>query len=242
MSADKDTSYILKLTDGLWFTAGPDRWFVPSLKVALGSWVALVPEDPEPAVDPSGSLAWTLATMQEPVRGSMELFGNNIYQMDHGARQRIRANIGFVHGYGGLLSGSTVRENIALPVSVHRRLNTSDEAEVVAHIIRRLALEKVADLRPHEMDGSTRWRACLARALVLEPQWVILEGIGNWEMDRGRGTDWQCIVETQKEGASAIAICLARQNPEFEAWFEEHDGTIVRFKKSMDREQETEKL
>jgi ABC-type ATPase involved in cell division len=242
MSADRDTSYILRLTDGLWFAAGPDLWFAPSLKVALGSWIALVPEDSEPAVDPSGSLAWTLATMQEPVRGSVELFGNNIYQLEHSARQRIRANIGFVHGYGGLLSGSTVRENIALPVSVHRRLNAADEAVLVENTLRRFALEKVADLRPHEMDGSTRWRACLARALVLDPQWVILEGIGNWEMDRGRGTDWQCIVETQKKGASAIAICLARQNPEFESWFEEHDGIIVRFKKSMDRKQGMEKL
>jgi predicted ABC-type transport system involved in lysophospholipase L1 biosynthesis ATPase subunit len=242
MSADRDTSYILKLTDGLWFAAGPDLWFTPPLKVTLGSWIALVPDDREPAVDPSGSLAWTLATMQEPVRGTMELFGNNVYQLNYDVRERIRARIGFVHGYGGLLSNLNVRENIALPVSVHRRLSASEEAVLVDRTIRRLALEKVADLQPHEMDGSTRWRACLARALVLDPAWVILEGIGNWEMDRGRGIDWKCIVETQEKGDSAIAICLARPNPEFEAWFEEHDGRIVRFKKSADKKQEMEKL
>jgi ABC-type ATPase involved in cell division len=242
MNADRDTATILKLTDGLWFTAGPDLWVVPSLKVASGSWIALVPDDLEPTVDPSGPLAWTLATMQEPVRGTVELFGNNVYGLDYNTRQRIRARIGFVHGYGGLLSDSTVRENIALPVSVHRRLSAAEEAGLVQKMLRRLALEKVADLRPHEMDGSTRWRACLARALVLDPQWVILEGIGNWEMDRGRGTDWQCILETQRKGASAIVICLARQNPEFEAWFEEHDGRIVRFEKSRDKKQEKETL
>ncbi len=147
-----------------------------------------------------------------------------------------------MHGYGGLISNRNVRENVALPVSVHRRLRAREETELVERTIRRFALGKVADLRPHEMDGSTRWRACLARALVLDPEWVILEGIGNWEMDRGRGTDWKCIVETHKKGASAIAICLARPNPEFEAWFEEHGGKIVRFRKSADKKQETETL
>ena len=240
MSESREQATVLKLTDGMWFDAGPDRWFAPPLKVVRGRWIALVPEVAEPVVDPSGPLAWILATMQGPVRGTMELFGSDVYRLEASARQRLRANIGFVHGYGGLLSALTVRENIALPVSVHRRLSPADEAAVVEKHLQRFALEKVADLRSHEMDGSTRWRACLARALVLDPEWLILEGIGNWEMDRGRSTDWKRIVETQQQGATAIAVCLARRNPAFEAWFEDHGGSVLSLEKLVDDQQEME--
>ena len=167
MSERGERATVLKLADGIHFAAGPDHWSTPPLMVPLGSWIALVPEVSEPVVDPSGPLAWILATMREPERGTVELFGNDVYRLEMNARQSLRANIGFVHGYGGLLSGLSVRENIALPVSVHRRLSAADEAAVVEKILQRFALEKVADLRPHEMDGSTRWRACLARALGL---------------------------------------------------------------------------
>ena len=108
--------------------------------------------------------------MSEPALGAVELFGQNIYQLAHGDRQRLRARIGFVHGHGGLLFNRTVQENIALPVSVHAGLSAIDEQAVVERILRSFALDPVANLLPHEMDGSTRWRVCLARALVLNPK------------------------------------------------------------------------
>jgi len=220
---------VLKLVDGVRFKAGPDLWNVESLRVTRGTWIALIPDGPDPVVPPSGTLAWIIATMEEPLRGNVELLGNDVYRMDYLARQRLRAHIGFVHGYGGLIANRTVRENIALPPAVHLRLSAADEEALVARAVNDMALDTVADLRPHEMDGATRWRACLARALVLEPDWLVLEGLGNWEMDRGRGTGWAQLLRRHEEGRMAMAICLARKNPEFEAWFDEQGGVIVRY-------------
>ncbi len=229
MSDTPERRAVLKLTDGLRFEAGSELWSLDPLKVFQGTWVALVPGGEDPIVDPSGFLAWVLATMVEPVRGNVELFGEDVYRLDYAMRQRLRARIGFVHGYGGLISNRTVRENVALPVSVHGRLSARDEDTLVAERLDRLALSKVADLQPHEMDGATRWRACLARALVLDPEWLVLEGHGNWEMDRGRGKGWTYLIEKQRGGNMATTICLPRQNPEFEAWFSEHGGVTVRY-------------
>ncbi|MCP4676482.1 MAG: ATP-binding cassette domain-containing protein [Deltaproteobacteria bacterium] len=229
MNNAKEADVVLKLVDGIRFEAGPEIWTIDPTKVLGGTWIALVPGGAEPVVDPSGSLAWILATMNEPIRGTVELLGQDVYRLDYMMRQRLRSRIGFVHGYGGLISNRSVRENIALPVSIHSHLGPRDEEELVELSLRNLALEKVADLKPHEMDGGTRWRACLARALVLDPEWLVMEGLGNWEMDRGRGTGWRWFLDRQRAGGMASVICLPRQNPGFEAWFIEHDGIIVRY-------------
>ncbi|HUT78462.1 MAG TPA: ATP-binding cassette domain-containing protein [Polyangia bacterium] len=220
---------MLRLTDGLRFSVVPFAWSVPPLRVEAGRWVALVPGREEPVVDPAVVLSRILATLHEPERGCVELLGQDVYRMEYLSRQRLRARIGFVQGYGGLLSNRTLRENIALPVSVHGGLDHDEEEARVSDTVQRFALDAVAGLRPHEVDGATRWRACVARALVLSPGWLVLEGIGDWEMDRGQGVAWTNIDDYRSRGDSAAVICLSRQNPAFEAWFLEQGGQVVRY-------------
>ena len=220
---------MLRLTDGLRFAAAPFSWTIDPLRVEPGQWVALVPGREEPVVDPAGVLSRILATLREPERGCVELLGLDVYRLDYLPRQRLRARIGFVQGYGGLLSNRTLRGNIALPVSVHGDLSADEEDARVADCLEHFALEPVCGMYPHEVDGATRWRACLARAMVLTPGWLVLEGIGDWEMDRGRGVAWTNIAHYRSRGDSAAAICLSRQNPAFEAWFQEQGGRVVRY-------------
>ena len=232
MNARKSTERILYLPDGVVFDAGPDRWAIPNMDVAEAEWLALVPDGPEPVVDPSVTLSRILATMADPHAGTVELFGNNVYRLDYGARQRLRARIGFVHGYGGLLSSRTIAENIALPVSVHGHLSEADEIDLVRYTVRTFGLEKTADNKPHEVDGGTRWNVCLARALVLRPQWLVMEGLGNWEMDRGRSTAWKALMDRRHTSDMSTVVCMSRQNPGFETWFEKHGGHIVRYERA----------
>lgn len=236
MSPAADSEPILRLTDGLWFGAGPVRWSLDPLRVAAGSWVALVPGGDEPVVDPAGPLARILATLMDPMRGTVELMGHEVSKIEYRDKQMLRARLGFVQGYGGLLSNRTMRENIALPVSIHGGYTVAEEDQLVDDTLYGFALDLVSDRRPHEVDGATRWRTCVARALVLRPEWVVLEGIGDWEVDRGRGVAWTRFHEFHRRGKSAAAICLSRQNPAFEAWFEDQGGEVVRyFAKVRDR-------
>ena len=221
---------VLRLTDGVVFQAGPTYWAVESLRLNRGELVAFSPSDLEPVVDVAGPLASVLASLTEPPEGTVELFQNNVYRLGYRDLQRLRARIGFVQGFGGLLSANTVTENISLPVSVHGGLSFSEERELVQRSISSYALEKVADFKPHDMDGATRWRVCLARAMILSPEWVVIEGLGDWEMDRGRGIGWQRIAEYHKAGRAAIAICLSRKNAAFEEWFKDLNGEIINYK------------
>lgn len=225
---------VLKLVDGLSFDVTGFKWNVPPLSIDSGQWIALQPDRPEPEVDPTTRLSRILATLNPPLSGTVEILGRDVYRMDYLSLQRLRPSIGFVHGYGGLLSNRTVRDNIALPLSIHGGLSAAQEDEALKRSLEELRLSRVATLQPHEVDGATRWRACLARALILDPKLVVLEGIGNWEMDRGRGRGWSVLLERHLTGQHSIVICMARQHPEFEAWIEEHTGQIVRYTKSGD--------
>jgi ABC-type glutathione transport system ATPase component len=187
-------------------------------------------------VDPAGSLSRILATMQEPELGTVALLERNVYRLDYGARQRMRARIGFVHGYGGLLSNRNIRENIALPVSVHGKCGPEEEIALVDESLRTFGLKAVEEMKPHEVDGATRWSVCLARALVLRPEWLVLEGIGSWEMDRGRSTGWKILME-YRDSEMSTAICLPRQNPGFQSWFEKKGGMLIFYERADTPEQ-----
>ena len=225
---------ILRLTDGLWFEGGPHAWALPPLRLGPDEWAALAPAGSDPVVDPSGPLARTLATLARPSRGTVELLGRDVYKIPYPELQRLRARLGYVQGYGGLLSNRTLRENIALPVSVHGGRSFVEEESYIDRMIAAYALAPLAHLRPSDVDGATRWRTCVARALVLEPSLVVLEGIGDWEMDRGRGVTWSRLREYREKRTSAAVICLSRQNPAFEAWFLDEGGIVVPYLKRPD--------
>jgi ABC-type lipoprotein export system ATPase subunit len=225
---------VLRLTDGVWFESGPDAWALPPMRLAPGEWAALAPAGSDPVVDPSGTLARTLATLAQPSRGTVELLGRDVYKIPYPELQRLRARLGFVQGYGGLLSNRSLRENIALPVSVHGGRSFSDEEAYLDRMMDAYGLASLAHLRPSDVDGATRWRTCVARALVLEPALVVLEGIGDWEMDRGRGVTWSRLREYREKKTSAAVICLARQNPAFEAWFQSEGGIAIPYHERPD--------
>jgi len=226
---------ILRLTDGIWFDSGPVVWSIESLRLYQGQGVALIPDGPDPPIDPSGRLARILATLSTPEQGTVEILDENVNKLSYRDVQRLRVRLGFVQGYGGLLSNRTIRDNIALPVSVHGNLSIADEASRIDRCLDEFALDNVANLLPHNVDGATRWRACLARAMVLRPRWLVLEGIGDWEMDRGRGTAWSRFRDYRKTVDAAVAICLSRRNPEFEEWFGDEGGEIIKYSRLHDK-------
>jgi predicted ABC-type transport system involved in lysophospholipase L1 biosynthesis ATPase subunit len=192
-----------------------------------GTWLAMAPSESDPVMDPAGPLARTLIGLNEPVKGTVEIMGKDIYNLPYNKLRRLRAQMGFVQGYGGLLSNRTIRENITLPLSVHGGYEFKKENQIVDRIIHNFGLEQAQNLRPHDVDGYTRWRSCLARALILNPRLVVLEGIGDWELDRGRGIAWQQICNYRKNSDSLICICMSRRNPEFELWLSKKEGVIA---------------
>ncbi len=115
-----------------------------------------------------------LYTVLKPDAGTASVDGADVVKDDLKARQRIGA---LPHG-SGLYPHLTARENIAY----FARLCGLDKAEIddrVAEIVRLLEIEDFADRRTKGFSQGQRTKVSLARALVHDPQNVILDEPSN---------------------------------------------------------------
>lgn len=218
---------ILSLPTGLSFAVGERTVRLAPLELHEGQWAVLSPSRHALGPDLAVSAARVLGTLMVPASGSVTLFGRALHQLSYLELLEVRSRLGFVPGSGGLLSSRTLRQNIALPVHTHRDLPPAEEALLVQRAIDELTLARVAEQRPHEVSGATRFRACVARALVLSPSWLVIEGVGDFELDAQQESAWPRLLAYKAENKSAAVVCLARHNPTFERWFAEHGARIV---------------
>jgi len=226
---------VLRVHQKLLFEADGAQWAVPDLTLEAGQWLTLSPLQSNLHIDTAIAMAQVFGTMQPPARGSIELLGHDVYGLSDSERHRLRARLGYVHGDGGLLSNRTLADNIALPVSVHRRQSPDDERELVQGILAEFGLTPVADFRPHQVNGLVRWRTCLARAVALEPALLVIEGPKHWSEDWPTHACWPSLQARRERHGLSMVVCLPRDNRGFERWFESEGGRVIQCAQVVDR-------
>ena len=91
-----------------------------------------------------------------------------------GAVERPDGNIGFVFQEPTLMPWASVATNVRLPL----KLAHADDAQAHAAVVQALArvgLAEFAEAYPRELSGGMRMRASIARALVTEPQLMLMD-------------------------------------------------------------------
>ena len=216
------------------FAVAGEDWIIPNVAIMPGEWLAISPAAQGMHKEVQLELARTLATMAFPSLGRVYLLGHDVYAMSPHARERLRAHLGYVHAEGGLLSNRTIYENVALPYSVHRRSTAREERIQVGCVLEEFELTSVADAHPHLVNGLQRWRACLARALVLDPQWLVIEGPSDWTDRWAEHVAWDRLQKRRERHQLSLAICMPRTLAGFEDWFEAGGGRVVHTVRAAD--------
>ena len=136
-----------------------------NLDIAAGEFVTML--------GPSGSGKTTclmmLAGFETATHGDIELDGRPINNIPPHKR-----GIGMVFQNYALFPHMTVGENLAFPLKV-RKMEPSDVDEKVHKALDMVQMVAFIDRKPAQLSGGQQQRIALARALVFEPELVLMD-------------------------------------------------------------------
>jgi phospholipid/cholesterol/gamma-HCH transport system ATP-binding protein len=127
---------------------------------------------------PSGSgkstLLAALTGELPPASGTVEVLGRPVPTRKRDLLE-LRKHVGVLLQGNGLLTDLTAADNVALPLRAHARLPRLLLERLVAMKLGAVGLHAAADLFPRELSGGMARRVALARALALEPRFLLLD-------------------------------------------------------------------
>jgi len=120
----------------------------------------------------------TLLRLYEPTSGQIHFAGRDVLAMRGEELRTLRRDmqIVFQDPYSSLNPRMTVRSIVEEGLIVHRWGNRRERLKRVQEVLNRVGLDaSYVDRYPHEFSGGQRQRISIARALALNPRFIVLD-------------------------------------------------------------------
>ncbi len=121
------------------------------------------------------TLMRALVGLQRPAAGTVLYGGEDFWNVEPEARQRLKRRLGILFQGGALWSSLTLAENVALPIAEYTGLPQDRVNEIVAFKLALVGLAGFEEFYPSELSGGMKKRAGLARAMALDPDILVID-------------------------------------------------------------------
>lgn len=110
-----------------------------------------------------------------PDRGQILVDGQNVNVMSYNQLEVLRKRIGMLFQMAALFDSMTVAENVSLGLREQRELTEEAIAEIVSEKLALVGLTGIESKKPAELSGGMRKRVGLARAVAMNPDYVLYD-------------------------------------------------------------------
>jgi oligopeptide/dipeptide ABC transporter ATP-binding protein len=182
--SEKDGGPLLRVTDlvkyyrsgGVFARPGPPVRAVDGVSFEIGRAQTLG------LVGESGcgksTVGRTLLRLQEPTSGRAVFDGADVFALDRGDLRRLRRRmqIVFQDPYSSLNPRMRIGSAVAEGIEIHRLVPKAEIPGRVAALLEEVGLDPAFARRyPHEFSGGQRQRIGIARALAVEPSFIVCD-------------------------------------------------------------------
>ncbi len=146
----------------------------PAVEIKAGETLGLVGE----SGCGKSTLGRTIIRLVEPTAGSIKFKGDDITHVRGGRLRALRRDMAmiFQDPYASLDPRQTVGDIIGEPIDVHRLARGKERQDRIRELLRVVGMNpRYADRYPHEFSGGQRQRIGIARALAVEPTFIVCD-------------------------------------------------------------------
>lgn len=118
----------------------------------------------------------SIVGLHEVDKGNIYYDDRNFTRMKHKERKLLRQEMGMVFQGGALFDSLSVEENIRFPLDMFTNQTAAEKTKRVAYCLDRVNIKADAfKLSPAEISGGMQKRVAIARAIVLNPQYLFCD-------------------------------------------------------------------
>lgn len=111
----------------------------------------------------------------KPDGGQIFVDGEEVTSLSSRELYRMRRKFGMLFQGAALFDSMTVEENVALGVREHRMFDEDEIQRRVAEKLELVGLPNTQQMKPAELSGGMKKRVGLARALMMDPEFVLYD-------------------------------------------------------------------